>query len=123
MLSFQPVFDLISGDLIQHEALIRVRHDMHGLLAAQYFINQVESKDDALILDKAVLSQILTLVMAEKSPLSVSINMHPKNWLNDKFWSWLTMQMDKLNLSCQLQFEMSESFFCNYVKYNKKTQI
>ena len=113
MLSFQPVFDLISGDIIQHEALIRVRHDMHGLLAAQYFINQVESKDDALILDKAVLSQILTLVMAEKSPLSVSINMHPKNWLNDKFWSWLTMQMDKLNLSCQLQFEMSESFFCN----------
>jgi RNase E specificity factor CsrD len=113
MLSFQPVFDLISGDIIQHEALIRVRHDMHGLLAAQYFINQVESKNDALILDKAVLSQILTLVMAEKSPLSVSINMHPNNWLNEEFWSWLSTQMDRLNLSCQLQFEMSEAFFCN----------
>ncbi|GAA59744.1 protein with EAL domain [Pseudoalteromonas sp. BSi20652] len=112
ILSFQPVFDLISGDIIEHEALIRVRHDTYGLLAAQYFINQVESKGDALILDKAVLSQILTLVMAEKSPLTVSINIHPNNWLSDEFWDWLAMKMDNLNLCSQLQFEMSEVYFC-----------
>ena len=121
MLSFQPLFDLVSGDILQHEALIRVRHDTHGLLAAQYFINQVNSVEDAFVLDKSFLKQIITLVIAEKSPLRVSVNIHPKNWLNNEFWQWLVKCMNDLTLCSNLQFEINENYF--YIHYNALIEV
>ncbi|MBH0057672.1 EAL domain-containing protein [Pseudoalteromonas sp. SWXJZ94C] len=111
ILFFQPLFEISTGDILQHEALIRVRHNTHGLLAARYFINQLYSSQDALILDKAVFTQIKKLALAESSPLTISINLYLKNWLNKEFWQWVSSQINDLKLSNKLQFEISESEF------------
>ncbi|MBH0025469.1 EAL domain-containing protein [Pseudoalteromonas sp. SWN29] len=111
ILFFQPLFELSSGEILQHEALIRVRHSQLGLLAARYFIKQVYSNQDALILDKAVITQVKKLMLSEPSALTVSINLHPKNWFNNAFWEWVTNQIAELKLNAKLQFEISEIEF------------
>jgi EAL domain-containing protein (putative c-di-GMP-specific phosphodiesterase class I) len=111
ILFFQPLFELSSGEILEHEALIRVRHSQLGLLAARYFINQVYSNQDALILDKAVITQVKKLMLSEPSGQTVSVNLHPKNWFNNVFWEWLPSQIAELKLSAKLQFEISEAEF------------
>jgi len=111
ILFFQPLFELSTGDILQHEALMRVRHSQHGLLAARYFINQHYSNQDALILDKAVIGQVKKLMLSEASALIVSINLHPNNWFNNEFWEWLPSQLTELKLNAKLQFEISEADF------------
>ena len=116
ILFFQPLFELSSGEILEHEALIRVRHSQLGLLAARYFINQVYSNQDALILDKAVITQVKKLMLSESSAQTVSVNLHPKNWFNDVFWEWLPSQIAELKLSAKLQFEISETEFFTHRK-------
>lgn len=116
ILIFQPLFELSTGDILQHEALIRIRHRPYGLLAARYFINQINSIHDALILDKAVIRQVKKLIQSESSTLTVSVNLHPKNWFNNVFWEWLPSQIAELKLSAKLQFEISEAEFFKYRK-------
>jgi EAL domain-containing protein (putative c-di-GMP-specific phosphodiesterase class I) len=111
ILFFQPLFDLNSGEILQHEALIRVRHDIHGLLGARYFINNDFSDQDALILDNAVLTQVEKLLSSEPSSSIVSINLHPKNWFNKGFWQWFTPQVSDFKHRSKLQFEISEANF------------
>jgi EAL domain-containing protein (putative c-di-GMP-specific phosphodiesterase class I) len=111
ILFFQPLFEISSGDILQHEALIRMRHNTHGLLAARYFINQLYSSQDALTLDKAVFTQIKKIALIETSALTISINLYPTNWLNNEFWQWFLMQVNELKLSDKLQFEISENEF------------
>lgn len=114
ILFFQPLFELSSGEILEHEALIRVRHSQLGLLAARYFIKRVYSNQDALILDKAVITQVKKLMLSEPSGQTVSVNLHPKNWFNNAFWEWLPSQMAELKLSAKLQFEISEAEFFTY---------
>ncbi|MEL0641166.1 EAL domain-containing protein [Pseudoalteromonas aliena] len=116
ILFFQPLFELSSGKILEHEALIRVRHSQLGLLAARYFINQVYSNQDALILDKAVITQVKKLMLSEPSSQTVSVNIHPKNWFNNVFWEWLPSQIAELELCAKLQFEISEAEFFKYRK-------
>ncbi|MFD0483581.1 putative bifunctional diguanylate cyclase/phosphodiesterase [Kineococcus sp. GCM10028916] len=52
---FQPVVDLLSGDAVSAEALIRWRHPVLGLLAPDAFLGLVGSNDLDTQLDTAVL--------------------------------------------------------------------
>ena len=121
---FQPLFEFATGDILQHETLMRVRHSQYGLLAARYFIHQVHGNKDTLILDKAVISQVKKLILNEPSALTVSINLHPNNWFNDEFWQWLPTQLVELKLNAKLQFEISEAdFFAHRVSMAKPLNI
>ena len=51
---------------------------------------------------------------SESSALTVSVNLHPKNWFNTVFWEWLANQMAELKLNTKLQFEISEAEFFTY---------
>ncbi|MAD02078.1 EAL domain-containing protein [Pseudoalteromonas shioyasakiensis] len=117
MLFFQPLFDLQTGDILQHEALIRIRHKNLGLLAARHFIPHMSSKKDVLLLDKTVVSQVKKMLVNETGTLIVSINLHAMNWFNDEFWVWFKQQMDDFNCTEKLQFELSED---DYLKQHKK---
>lgn len=114
ILFFQPLFELSSGDILQHEVLLRVRHSKHGLIAARYFIDQTYSRQDTLILDKGVLIQVKKLLLAEPSQLTVSVNLCSDSWINKKFWSWFSVQLNDFKLSSKLQFEISEVEFFNH---------
>ena len=117
MLFFQPLFDLQTGDILQHEALIRIRHKSLGLLAARHFIPHMSSKKDVLLLDKTVILQVKKMLLNESGSLKVSINLHAMNWFNDEFWDWLNQQTDDFKCIDRLQFELSED---DYLKQHKK---
>jgi len=117
MLFFQPLFDLQTGDILQHEALIRIRHKSLGLLAARHFIPHMSSKKDVLLLDKTVILQVKKMLLNESVSLKVSINLHAMNWFNDEFWDWLNQQTDDFKCIDRLQFELSED---DYLKQHKK---
>ena len=114
ILFFQPLFMITSGDILQHEVLIRIRQQPHGLLAARYFINQDFNNHQALELDKAVLLQVKKLILAEPSALTVSVNLHISNWFNEQFWSWFVTNMKDFTTKRKLQFEISEADFIKY---------
>lgn len=114
ILFFQPLFTLTTGDILQHEVLIRIRQQPHGLLAARYFINQDFNNQEAFELDTAVLLQVKKLILAEPTALTVSVNLHISNWFNDKFWNWFVDNMEDFTENRKLQFEMSEADFIKY---------
>lgn len=114
ILFFQPLFMITSGDIVQHEVLIRIRQQPHGLLAARYFINQDFNNHQAFELDKAVLLQVKKLILAEPSALTVSVNLHISNWFNEQFWNWFVTNMKDFTTKRKLQFEISEADFIKY---------
>ncbi|MGO2127182.1 MAG: EAL domain-containing protein [Pseudoalteromonas prydzensis] len=111
MLFFQPLFEFASGDILQHEALIRVRHKSLGMLSARQFIPQLKSDDAITLLDKTVLEQVIKLLKSEPSSLTVSINLHAFNWFDDDYWHWFGEKMKNLKGADKLQFEISEVDF------------
>ena len=111
MLFFQPLFDLQTGDILQHEALIRIRHKSLGLLAARHFIPQMSSKKDVLLLDQTVVLQVKKILLSERGAMAVSINLHALNWFNKEFWQWLKGEMQSCDTVSKLQFELNEDDF------------
>ena len=111
MLFFQPLFEFVSGDILQHEALIRVRHKSLGMLSAKQFIPQLKSDDAITLLDKTVLEQVIKLLNSEPSSLTVSINLHAFNWFDDDYWHWFGEIMKNAQAANKLQFEISEVDF------------
>lgn len=117
MLFFQPLFDLQTGDILQHEALLRIRHKSLGLLAARHFIPHMSSKKDVLLLDQTVVSQVKKMLLNETGALTVSINLHAMNWFNEEFWDWFNQQAGDFKGLEKLQFELSED---DYLKQHKQ---
>ena len=111
MLFFQPLFEFASGDILQHEALIRVRHKSLGMLSARQFIPQLKSDDAITLLDKTVLEHVIKLLKSEPSSLTVSINLHAFNWFDDDYWQWFGEIMKDVPATNKLQFEISEVDF------------
>lgn len=111
MLFFQPLFEFASGDILQHEALIRVRHKSLGMLSAKQFIPQLKSDAAITLLDKTVLDQVIKLLESEPSSLTVSINLHAFNWFSEDYWRWFSQRMKTVKGADKLQFEISEVDF------------
>ncbi len=120
MLFFQPLFDLQTGDILQHEALLRIRHKSLGLLAARHFIPHISNKNEVLILDQIVVSHVIKMLLNETGALTLSINLHAINWFNDEFWEWLKKQIHDFKGADKLQFELSEG---DYIKQHKNLNL
>jgi diguanylate cyclase (GGDEF)-like protein len=78
VMHYQPAVDLLSGDVMGVEALVRWRHPVEGLLPPEDFIPLAESSGFIHELTRHVLN--LSLVQAKKwidtgSPLSMSVNL------------------------------------------------
>ena len=115
MLFFQPLFDLATGEMLQHEALIRIRHKSLGMLSARQFIPQLTNETAIVQLDQAVVEQVIKLLEAEPSSLTVSINVHPLNWFSRQFWLWFDKKMRSFKGSNKLQFEILEDDFYQHL--------
>ena len=115
MLFFQPLFDLATGEMLQHEALIRIRHKSLGMLSARQFIPQLTNETAIVQLDQAVVEQVIKLLEAEPSSLTVSINVHSLNWFSRQFWLWFDKKMRSFKGSNKLQFEILEDDFYQHL--------
>jgi len=89
ILLFQPVFSIFNGDILQHEALIRIRHETLGLLNASQLLPNVKSQQQMQLLDKAIVTQVMNVINSEAGYQHVSINLYQTSWLDIAFFSWL----------------------------------
>ena len=111
MLFFQPLFELDTGEMLQHEALIRIRHKSLGLLSAKQFIPYLKTNNEVMQLDIAVIEHVIALLKSEPSSLIVSINLHAFNWYSVNFWQWFKGKVGAFNRADKLQFEISADDF------------
>ena len=108
ILLFQPVFSIFNGDILQHEALIRIRHETLGLLNASQLLPNVKSEDQVLLLDKAIVTQVVNVIDSESSYQHVSINLHQLSWLNLSFFEWLSDVLQGSKNCKNIILELSE---------------
>ena len=110
-LFFQPLFDLNTGEMLQHEALIRIRHKSLGLLSARQFIPHLKTDASIMQLDITVIEHVISILNKEPSQLVVSINLHSQNWLNRRFWKQFAQAVSTFKDADKLQFEISAEDF------------
>jgi EAL domain-containing protein (putative c-di-GMP-specific phosphodiesterase class I) len=119
VLFFQPLFGFHQQDIIQNEALLRVRHEQLGLIAAKQFIPQLHSKKNLEVLDKAIVEHTVMVLEKEKHQAKVSINLHIANWLDAEFMQWLANTIRDCSIGKQLSFELSaDDYYKHYEKIN-----
>ncbi|WP_343601440.1 EAL domain-containing protein [Roseateles sp.] len=81
-LHYQPKLDLVTGELLGAEALLRWRHPQRGLLAPAAFLPSVERSGMAAALGHWVLEQALAQCgrwRAEGLELTLSVNISPRH--------------------------------------------
>ncbi|TGE83126.1 diguanylate phosphodiesterase [Pseudoalteromonas sp. KS88] len=110
-LFFQPLFDLNTGEMLQHEALIRIRHKSLGLLSARQFIPHLKTDTSIMQLDITVIEHVISILNKEPSQLVVSINLHSQNWVNRRFWKQFAQTISTFKDAQKLQFEISAEDF------------
>lgn len=87
-LEYQPVVRLSDKKIIALEALVRWQHPEKGVLTPEHFINIAEFNGFVELVDMWVIRHIcrdIKALIANKSPLKISMNCSALNINNDKF--------------------------------------
>ncbi len=114
ILFFQPLFCFATQEITQSEALLRVRHEKLGLIAAKQFVPQLHSKESLWILDTLIIEHTFKVLEEDKSHLLASVNVHTINWCDAKFANWLCAELSKSELARRVLFEMTIADFCHH---------
>ncbi|MBF9000858.1 MULTISPECIES: ABC transporter substrate binding protein [Vibrio] len=95
-LFYQPKVDLINGDIIGMEALIRWRHRNKGLLAPGLFLPQIERHNIMLAIDEWVISDAVRQIYQwsqQGIEIPVSINLSHLYFNRDDFVDAIAQQL------------------------------
>ncbi|WP_233198708.1 bifunctional diguanylate cyclase/phosphodiesterase [Luteimonas rhizosphaerae] len=106
---FQPIVRLDDGAVIGHEALLRWRHELHGVLYPADFIGVGE--DSGLIeqVDWLMYRKVIRQMVALDPPGYVSINVSPRHFRADDFVERLMQLVDAAGLDPhRLRIEITE---------------
>jgi diguanylate cyclase (GGDEF)-like protein len=113
VMHYQPVVDLLSGDVLGVEALVRWQHPVEGLLAPDQFIPLAESSGFIHELTNHVLN--LSLEQARTwsdsgSPLSVSVNLSARCLLDSTLPETVRIALERTGVPAGLLvLEITES--------------
>jgi len=114
ILFFQPLFCFATQDISQSEALLRVRHEKLGLIAAKQFVPQLHSKESLWTLDTLIIEHTFKVLKKDAGHLLVSVNVHVINWCEPKFALWLLEKLKQSKLTNRVLFEMALDDFCQH---------
>ncbi|MCF2857509.1 EAL domain-containing protein [Pseudoalteromonas sp. SMS1] len=114
VLFFQPLFDFKTQDVIQSEALLRVRHKTLGLITAGQFIHKIHRSEHLIELDKSIVRQALKVLSKEPKGFTVSVNLHVVNWSNSEFLSWLMAILKESGRAKDVTLEL---MICDYYQH------
>ncbi|MCG7535784.1 EAL domain-containing protein [Pseudoalteromonas sp. OOF1S-7] len=117
MLFFQPLFGFAQQDVIQSEALLRVRHRSLGLMSAGQFIHKIHQAEHLMLLDKTMVRHALNALAKEPAGFSVSVNLHVLNWSNVDFIDWLREQVRASGRAGDIAFELTLGDFYQHEVY------
>lgn len=94
LLNFQPVFSWAAGDVIEHEALVRLHSSEGDKLTAAEFLPMAANCGMAMAIDQAVLLKVGRLIDQEKSDGSrCTINLSHSSITQAEFMPWLEQQI------------------------------
>ncbi|MDK1289666.1 EAL domain-containing protein [Pseudoalteromonas umbrosa] len=113
----QPLFEFKSQDVIQSEALLRVRHKTLGLITAGQFIHKIHHNEHLVELDKAIVKQALKVLSKEPRGFSVSVNLHVVNWSNSVFLSWLIGALKDSGRASDVTLELMINDYYQHKEY------
>jgi len=106
---FQPIVRLSDGVVIGHEALLRWRHELHGILPPADFIGVGE--DSGLIeqVDWLMYRRVIGLMATADCPGYVSINVSPRHFRSDDFVERLLFLLESAGADpARLRIEITE---------------
>ncbi|VXB22960.1 conserved hypothetical protein [Luteimonas sp. 9C] len=106
---FQPIVRLSDGAVIGHEALLRWRHELHGILPPADFIGVGE--DSGLIeqVDWLMYRKVIGMMATLEAPGYVSINVSPRHFRSDDFVERLMTLVDGAGADpSRLRIEITE---------------
>jgi diguanylate cyclase (GGDEF)-like protein len=111
-LHYQPVVDVCSGEIVSVEALVRWRHPTRGVLAPGVFMPSAEASDLIERLGEYVLRMACEAAAGWQNPISVAVNLSPKQLRSGRF---VTILKDCLAesglLPHRLALEVTETVF------------
>ncbi|MFL5251559.1 MAG: putative bifunctional diguanylate cyclase/phosphodiesterase [Rhodopila sp.] len=111
-LHYQPIADVRSGDIVSVEALVRWRHPTRGVLTAGAFMPSAEAGDLMERLGEYVLRLACHTAAGWRNPVSVAVNLSPKQLRSGRFVSVLkACLMESGLLSSRLTLEVTETVF------------
>ncbi|KZN29458.1 hypothetical protein N480_06970 [Pseudoalteromonas luteoviolacea S2607] len=114
VLFFQPLFEFKTQDVIQSEALLRVRHKTLGLITAGQFIHKIHRSEHLIELDKAIVQQALKVLSKEPKGFTVSVNLHVVNWSSSEFLNWLIAILKESGRAKDVTLEL---MICDYYQH------
>lgn len=106
---FQPIVRLSDSVVIGHEALLRWRHELHGILPPADFIGVGE--DSGLIeqVDWLMYRKVIGMMATSNLPGYVSINVSPRHFRSDDFVERLMRLVDDAGADpARLRIEITE---------------
>ncbi|ASR44321.1 hypothetical protein BEN78_14045 [Xanthomonas citri pv. mangiferaeindicae] len=106
---FQPIVRLADGAVVGHEALLRWRHEVHGLLSPAEFIGVGE--DSGLIeqVDWLMYRQVFRRMAADAGTGYISINVSPRHFRSEDFVERLLRLIDEAGADPRrLRIEITE---------------
>ena len=89
-LSFQPCFDLRSGQVVSVEALVRWEHPQYGEIGPDEFIRLAEMSGLIEPLSRRVISKAVEVLTHEDLAVKVSANLSVRNLSEPDLVPWLT---------------------------------
>lgn len=113
ILHYQPKIDLRTGEFSEVEALARWNHSEHGLIMPEKFITLAEKKGFIIDLTNSLLQTAIN--DAAKwyhlgHPIEVSLNLSPKNLLDDDLPQRIERMLKKANLPAKyISLEITEN--------------
>lgn len=120
-LYYQPQIDLITGNIVGAEALIRWNHPEQGLLLPNDFIPLAEESDLILLIDEWVINEACAQLRLWKEKglenIRIAINISAKQFTNPSLVQNVSMAMAKENISPNfLDVEITESHIIKNVE-------
>jgi len=115
-LVYQPIVDLVSGQVAGFESLVRWRHPQWGMMQPSQFIELAEETGHIVPLGSWVLSQAVTVVAqwirrnARPEPLYVSVNVSARQFRDPGFVDGVRRVLAETGLApSALMLELTES--------------
>jgi diguanylate cyclase (GGDEF)-like protein len=113
---YQPIVLLETGRITGFEALVRWKHPIHGLISPDEFIPMAKETGLIVPLDQWVLREACRQMHAWQlqfptiSPLTISVNVSAKQFMQPNFTSQVTQILQETNLDTRsLRLELKES--------------
>jgi diguanylate cyclase (GGDEF)-like protein/PAS domain S-box-containing protein len=111
---YQPIVDLVTGQVNEFEALIRWRHPVHGLVSPDEFIGVAEETGLIIPIGKWILDESCRRIAEWQRrfnfPLAVSVNLSAKQLMHPTLVAQVKDILDETGLEpSQLKLEVTES--------------